>query len=66
MLYYNAVVGFGKAWIENDYFTKYRMIHNIPLPLADFGIFPEEKFSNELAGHYDLFEWQIPKRQSHA
>jgi hypothetical protein len=57
MLYYNAIVGFGQAWIDNGYFTDYKMIHNMPLPLADFGVKPELKFQNELEGGQDLFEW---------
>jgi hypothetical protein len=58
MLYYNAVAGFGKAWIDKKYFTEYKMIHNLPLPLADFGITPEEKFKDEIANNDDLFEWK--------
>jgi hypothetical protein len=57
MLYYNAIVGFGEAWIKNKYFTDYKMIHNLPLPLADFGITPETKFLNEIENGIDLFEW---------
>lgn len=57
MLYYNAVVGFGYAWIENEYLTEYKMIHNLPLPLADFGIIPENQFEKELKMGMDLFEW---------
>jgi len=57
LLYYNAVVGFGKAWLDNNYFTDYKMIHNLPLPLADFGISPTVKFETELESGYDLFEW---------
>ena len=57
MLYYNAVVDFGGAWITNKYFTDYKMIHNIPLPLADFGITPVVKFEKELKAGMGLFEW---------
>lgn len=57
MLYYNAVVGFGEAWITNGYFTNFKMIHNLPLPLADFGITPQEKFKKEIEDGIDLFEW---------
>jgi hypothetical protein len=57
MLYYNAIVGFGKDWIDNDYFTNYKMIHNLPLPLANFGIAPQKKFQEELDEGMDLFEW---------
>lgn len=57
MLYYNAISRFGKPWIDNKYFTDFKMIHNIPLPLADFGITPQKKFEKELAEGMDLFEW---------
>lgn len=57
LLYYNAIVGFGEAWLTNKYFTDYKMIHNLPLPLADFGISPAVKFKKELEAGYDLFEW---------
>lgn len=57
MLYYNALVNFGGAWIDNKYFTDYKMIHNIPLPLADFGVKPEVKFAEELKNDPELFEW---------
>lgn len=56
MLYYNAVAGFGTPWINEGYFTTYKMIHNIPVPLANFGIRPEIRFATELA-EQDLFEW---------
>lgn len=57
MLYYNALADFGGKWISNGYFTTYRMIHNIPMPLAHFGITPDIKFSSELAHDAKLFEW---------
>lgn len=64
MLYYNAIAGFGYAWINDEkndsinYFVDYKMIHNIPLPLANFGIRPEKKFEEELKKDPTLFEWQ--------
>ncbi len=42
MLYYNAVSGLGDAWFQNEYFTKYKMIHNLPFALTDFGIKPHD------------------------
>lgn len=53
LLYYNAIVGFGEKWIENEYFTTYRMIHNLPLPLAEFGISAKEYFRD----NKDMFDW---------
>lgn len=63
LLYYNSLSPFGHSWIDNKYLTDYKMIKNIPLPLplADFGIRPEEKFAKEIkelkAKGEDLFEW---------
>ena len=75
MLYYNALSKLGNPWLKesndiypnsflNSYLIKYKMIKNIPLPLADFGIKPEEKFKNEIEILHnkkppeELFEWQ--------
>lgn len=63
MLYYNAISGFGGAWINDiknnntNYFTEYYMIHNIPLPLANFGIRPDIKFARQLQEDETLFDW---------
>lgn len=56
LLYYNAISKFGAPWlVKNEagnyldsYLIKYKMIKNIPLPLADFGIKPEELFKKEI------------------
>lgn len=63
MLYYNALADFGQDWISEGYFTTYRMIHNIPIPLANFGIRPQDRFITELALDSTLFEWLEPKFQ---
>ena len=57
LLYYNAIVDFGEEWIINSFFTKYKMIRNLPLPLADFGIKPQDKFAIELELDSTIFEW---------
>ena len=57
MLYYNAISGFGIDWLKKLYFTDFKMIHNMPLPLADFGVRPEKKFEKELNEGKDIFEW---------
>lgn len=57
MLYYNALADFGTDWITNDYFTTYRMIHNIPIPLATFGVNPRVKFAKYIAANGNIFEW---------
>lgn len=63
LLYYNATTPFGEKWLDNEYLTKYKMIHNLPLPLADFGIKPLELDKIEEGEKYwkakeeCLFEW---------
>ena len=57
LLYYNSLTIMGKAWIENNYFTDYLMIKNLPLPLADFGINPKEKLGERNKDGKMLFEW---------
>jgi hypothetical protein len=47
LLYYNSVAWFPNKW--KLYFTDYRLIKNIPLKLADFGISPEEKYKDDIA-----------------
>jgi len=60
LLYYNGS-SIANEWFEKGYFTKYRMIHNLPLPLADFGLKPNDhpeiiKWRKENPKD-DLFEW---------
>ena len=70
LLYYNSLSPFGKPWLDvkggdllSSYLIKYKMIKNIPLPLADFGIRPEDKFKKEIEllrqkdPPEELFEW---------
>jgi hypothetical protein len=63
LLYYNTLTSLGEKWLDSKhpYLTRYKMIKNLPLPLADFGIKPEEKFKNEIAElrkkEEELFEW---------
>lgn len=58
MLYYNATSWFSKLWKE--LFTKYSLIKNIPIQLADFGDKPLEIYANEIkaqeAEGKDVFE----------
>jgi hypothetical protein len=42
LLYYNALSSFGDEWLKKDFFTDYRMIKNIPINLADFGVKPHD------------------------
>ncbi len=62
LLYYNGL-SMGKKWFSKGYFTKYRMIHNLPLPLADFGIRPKDHQVIQEGIEYwknegkNMFEW---------
>lgn len=47
MLYYNSTSWFNDEWKE--YFTDFRLIKNLPLGLADFGIKPEVKYEADIA-----------------
>lgn len=44
LLYYNVTSKFGWRWMEEDnkFLIKYRMIHNAPIPLMNFGLNPKE------------------------
>lgn len=59
LLYYNAVAWFEDQW--KDLFIEYRLIKNIPIPLADFGTPPEIRYKTEIeqysAKGIKLFEW---------
>ncbi|MBK9504748.1 MAG: putative phage abortive infection protein [Bacteroidetes bacterium] len=63
MLYYNALSNLGKDWnaIENNFIARFKLIKNIPVPLADFGFNPKDKYANDIveakkAGKL-FFEW---------
>ena len=58
LMYYNAI-----AWFEDDWrelFTTYRLIKNIPIPLADFDKSPLEFYSEEIEQNENkkIFSWQ--------
>ncbi|MCL9810038.1 putative phage abortive infection protein [Flavobacterium luminosum] len=57
LLYYNSLTNFGKGWIDNEYFTTYEMIKNIPLKLADFGLKPKEYLKDKKGFNDTIFEW---------
>ena len=58
LFYYNSVSILGKAWIKNKYIRDYKLIINLPLSFADFGIEPEEMFKEELATDSNFFDWR--------
>ena len=61
LLFYSALSSYGEAWLKNGYLIKYKLIKNMPFPLADFGITPKEIFNKELAEAEtkgeEFFEW---------
>ncbi|SDC42678.1 putative phage abortive infection protein [Niabella drilacis] len=61
ILYYNSVSLLGEAWIGRDYIKEYKLLINLPLSFADFGIEPEEKFRAEIIGDKDFFDWNTLK-----
>lgn len=67
LLYYNAVSGYGKLWFENGYFTDYKMLHNLPIDFANFGVQPMEHPEIIKSMAYwkeqgqELFEWHENK-----
>lgn len=46
LLYYNSLAWFDDEWKE--IFTTYRLIKNLPIPLADFSTLPLEKYKIEI------------------
>lgn len=65
MLYYNALSELGSKWLLNSevkifsgYIGKYRLIHNIPLPLADFGKLPQDTFKKDI----ELWKNNVPPK----
>lgn len=66
MLYYNYIIGFGAEW-ENDhnfFFSKYRMLHNLPVDRVQFVAKPRHHFRIQIEnikkstnGNEQMFEW---------
>jgi hypothetical protein len=57
LLYYNSFTTMGGNWIKNNYFTDYRFIKNIPLPLADIGVPPKQRLGDKNSKGKPIFEW---------
>lgn len=57
LLYYNSLTKFGQGWIDNGYFTNYKMIKNIPLEFADFGEKPKDFLKDKNDFGERIFEW---------
>ncbi len=58
LIYYNSIAWFDTEWRE--LFTKFRLIKNIPVPLADFDKSPLEFYKEEIQKYHDIqiFSWQ--------
>lgn len=59
MFYYNSVSTLGQDW--HSYILDYRMIANLPLAFADFGLTPEEKYRETIKEQPDFFDWEKVK-----
>lgn len=61
MLYYNSLASFGSPWRKEKFIQNFRIIKNIPLPLATLGARPEKVFAKEIEDYKKLglsfFEW---------
>ncbi|HTY10388.1 MAG TPA: putative phage abortive infection protein [Bacteroidota bacterium] len=68
MLYYNTMTHLGEAWLAgvsryDSLLIKYKMIKNIPLPLADFGYPIQKEFEVEVKRYEEenpgrkFYEW---------
>jgi hypothetical protein len=60
LLYYNALAWFDEEW--KPLFVEYRLIKNLPLPLADFDERPEDHFADDIERllkekNVHMFEW---------
>jgi hypothetical protein len=65
ILFYDINSAFGNAWITDGFIRRFRMIKNLPMPLADFGITPEAKFEDDVKYWNDrnqsFFQWDERK-----
>jgi hypothetical protein len=48
ILFYNACSSLGNSWVQNGYIKEYRLIKNMPYPMADFLLLPEKIFEKEI------------------
>jgi hypothetical protein len=61
LFYYNSVSVLGKDWIKKKYLMDYKLITNLPLSFADFGIEPGVMFKTEISADSDFFDWNSLK-----
>ncbi len=55
LLYYNSFA-YGRAWIRDNILTDYKLIKNLPLNQADFGVHPHQKLGTK--NRFDEFIFQ--------
>ncbi len=55
MIYYNSVSWFEDAWKE--FIVKYKILKNLPVPMADFYISPTELYQEEINNEDNIFDW---------
>lgn len=57
MFYYNALSSLGKPWITKGFIKKYKLLRNLPLSYADFGVDPLDQFAQECENNKSFFDW---------
>ncbi|WP_177225873.1 putative phage abortive infection protein [Arsenicibacter rosenii] len=51
LLYYNSLTVMGTPWWDREFIKQYKLVKNIPLPLANISPLPTDKLS------FNYFEW---------
>ena len=59
LLFYNSQSSLGKNWIEKRYLKDYKLLKNIPLPLANLGVTPIDILGKTDEKGEKMFEWDI-------
>lgn len=66
LLYYNYITGFGSRWenSQNEFFSTYRMLHNLPVDRVRYVEKPRQHFAKQMErirketnGKEEMFEW---------
>ena len=59
LLFYNSLSYIGEGWLRNNYLKNYKLLKNIPLPLANFGKTPIDVFGRLDDKGEKLFQWDM-------
>jgi len=59
LLFYNSLSHIGEGWLRNNYLKDYRLLKNIPLPLANLGKNPIDIFGRFDDKGEKLFQWDM-------